>query len=169
MNWSWIDAVFGSILTLSVVVGCWRGLVFELMSLMGWLVAYGAALVFAPQSAPYLPVGQPGGALNALAAYGLFFLGALIIWGLIAKWVRWLIQATPLSVIDRALGGFFGFLRGALILLCVTTGVAFTPWARSPEWRTSPSAQWATEALLAIQPWLPAELSRFFPSGLNEG
>lgn len=154
---------------LSVGVGCWRGLVFELMSLLGWLVAYAAALVFAPYSAAFVPIGQPGGALNALAAYGVVFLGALLVWGLIAKLVRWLIHTTPLSVIDRALGGFFGFLRGALILLCVSTGVAFTPWARSPEWASSPSAQVLTEALIAIQPWLPAELSRFFPSSLNEG
>jgi membrane protein required for colicin V production len=168
LNWSWIDWVFAGLLVVSIGVGCMRGLVFEVMSLLGWLVAYGAALVFAPQWAPSLPIGQPGGPLNALAAFGLIFLGALIVWGLTAQVVRWLVHATPLSVIDRLLGGFFGLVRGALILLCVTTAVAFTPWADSPQWRAAPSARWASEALVVIKPWLPNELSRFFPSGLND-
>lgn len=168
MVWSWIDAVFGGVLLLSVVVGCMRGFVFEVMSLLGWLVAYGAALVFAPQWAPLLPVGRPGGALNALAGFGLIFLVVLVAWGLAAQVVRWLIRATPLSMLDRLLGGFFGLWRGALILLCLVTVVSFTPWAGSTQWRASPSARWVSTALITIRPWLPPELSRFFPSSLNE-
>ncbi len=161
MTWSWVDAVFGGILLLSVLVGCWRGLVFELMSLVGWLVAYFAALVFAPRWATGLPIGIPGGTLNALVAYGLIFLGALIVWGLIAKLMRWLIHATPLSVIDRVLGGSFGFLRGAVVLLGLTTGVLLTPWAKSHEWRTSWGAEFATEVLHEIQPWLFPKIAFF--------
>ncbi|MES2889337.1 MAG: CvpA family protein [Pseudomonadota bacterium] len=164
MNWGWVDAVFGSILLLSVVVGCMRGLVFEVMSLAGWVVAYAVAVWFAPQWAPSLPIGRPGSAVNTLAAYSAVFLGVLIVWGLTATMLRWLIHATPLSVIDRLFGGFFGLLRGALILLCVTTAVAFLPWSQSATWRTSPSAQWLNEALLTLRPWLPIEMSRFMSS-----
>lgn len=168
MVWSWIDAVFAGVLLLSVVVGCMRGIVFEVMSLLGWLVAYGVALVFAPQWAPLLPVGRVGGPLNALAAFGLVFLVVLVAWGLAAQVVRWLIRATPLSAIDRLLGGLFGLLRGALILLCLTTAVSFTPWVASAQWRSSSGARWVSQGLITIRPWMPPELSRFFPSSLNE-
>lgn len=161
MTWSWVDAVFAGILVISVLVGCWRGLVFELMSLVGWLVAYFAALLLAPRWASLVPLGLPGGTLNTLLTYGLIFLGALIVWGLIAKGVRWIIHATPLSVIDRALGASFGFLRGAVVLLGLTTGVMLTPWAQSLEWQTSRGAGFATEVLLAIQPWLFPEIPFF--------
>lgn len=161
MTWSWVDAVLGCILLLSVLVGLWRGLVFELMSLLGWLVAYFAALAFAPSWATWLPIGRPGGTLNALMAYGLIFLGVLIVWGLTAQLVRWLIHATPLSVIDRALGGTFGFLRGAVVLLGLTTGVMLTPWAQSHEWQASKGAALSTEVLLAIRPWLLPEIAFF--------
>lgn len=163
MNWGWVDAVFASILLLSVAVGCLRGLVFEVMSLAGWLVAYAVAVWFAPQWAPSLPIGRPGSAVNILAAYGAVFVGVLIAWGLMATLLRWLIHATPLSVIDRLFGGFFGLVRGVLILLCVTMGVAFLPWSQSTTWRSSPSAQWASEALQTLRPWLPIELARFPP------
>ena len=41
-----MDIAMAVLLALSVVVGLWRGLLFELMSLVGWLVAYVAALAF---------------------------------------------------------------------------------------------------------------------------
>ncbi|MCC7151784.1 MAG: CvpA family protein, partial [Rubrivivax sp.] len=37
---SGIDWALLAVLVLSVVVGLWRGLVFELMSLAGWVVAW---------------------------------------------------------------------------------------------------------------------------------
>lgn len=169
MDWSWVDAIFGGILLLSVIVGLVRGLVYELMSLAGWLVAYVVALWGAPRWASSLPVGQPGSALNVAAALLLTFLAVLIVWGLIARLVRWLVHATPLSLVDRSLGACFGLVRGGVILLCVVTAVSFTPWAKSGQWRSAPSVQWVSEALLHLKPWLPSSLNRFLPSSLNEG
>ena len=40
---SWVDGMLLAVLVVSVVVGLWRGLVFELMSLVGWVAAYVAA------------------------------------------------------------------------------------------------------------------------------
>ena len=39
----WVDGVLLAVLVVSLLVGLWRGLVFELMSLLGWVVAYVAA------------------------------------------------------------------------------------------------------------------------------
>ncbi len=169
MGWSWVDAIFGGILLLSVVVGMVRGLVFEVMSLLGWVVAYVVALWGAPQWASRLPIGHPGSALNVAAALLLTFLAVLIVWGLIARLVRWLVHATPLSLIDRSLGAFFGLVRGGIILLCVVTAVSFTPWSQSRQWRSAPSVHWVSEALVQLKPWLPSYLNRFLPSSLNEG
>ena len=161
MEWSWVDAVLGSILLLSVVVGFVRGLVFEMMSLLGWVVAYFGALWLAPQWASWLPIGQPGSSANVAAALVISFVAVLIVWGLISRLVRWLVHATPLSLIDRSLGAFFGLLRGALIVLCVVTVVSFTPLAKADRWHSSQGVLWASEALALIKPWLPADLSRF--------
>ena len=123
----WVDWSLVAVLALSIAVGLWRGLVFELLSLVGWVAAYVAAQVFAATVAPMLPIGTPGGALNQGAAFALVFVAALIVWALASRLLRLLIHATPLQLIDRVLGGGFGLLRGAVLLLAVATVVSLTP------------------------------------------
>ena len=78
----WVDWTLLAVLAVSVVVGLWRGLVFELMSLVGWVVAYVAAQLYSPLVAVHLPIGLPGSALNLGAGFALTFFGVLIGWAL---------------------------------------------------------------------------------------
>jgi membrane protein required for colicin V production len=160
----WVDLTLLAVLVLSVVVGLWRGLVFELMSLVGWVVAYIAAQGWSPLLAPHLPVGLPGSALQQGAAFALTFLAALIAWAILARGVRLLVHATPLTFIDRVLGAGFGLLRGAVLLLVVSTVVAFTPAARSQSWQDSLGAAWLGAALQGLRPVLPDDVSRHLPA-----
>ncbi|MBL8349570.1 MAG: CvpA family protein [Burkholderiaceae bacterium] len=160
----WVDLTLLAVLAVSVVVGLWRGLVFELMALAGWLVAYVAAQVAAPQVAPSLPVGEPGSALPQGAAFALTFLGVLIGWAILARLLRLLVHATPLTLIDRVLGAGFGLLRGAVLLLAVSTVVALTPAARSQPWQDSVGAAWLGAALQGIKPVLPDDVARHLPA-----
>ncbi len=159
----WVDWALLSVLALSVLVGLWRGLVFELMSLVGWVVAYVLAQMFSPQLAVYLPVGAPGTALHQGLAFVLSFVCVLIAWSLLAKLVRMGLHATPLTLIDRLLGAVFGLLRGSALLLVLATIVAFTPVLRSPPWQASQGAAWLGQVLLGLKPLLPAEMARHFP------
>jgi membrane protein required for colicin V production len=159
----WVDWLLLAVLVASVVVGLWRGLVFEVLSLLGWVVAYVVAQMATPSLAPQLPIGVPGSALNHAATFGLVFLGVLIVWALLSRLVRLLIHATPLSLVDRTLGAGFGLLRGAVLLLTVATVVALTPAARSPAWVDSRGAAWLNGLLRDIKPVLPAELAQRLP------
>ena len=159
----WVDLTLLAVLALSVVVGLWRGLVFELMSLAGWLVAYVAAQVWSPQVAVALPVGEPGSALQQGAGFALTFLGVLIAWMVLARLLRLMVHATPLTLIDRMLGAGFGLLRGAVLLLAVSTVVAFTPAARSQPWQDSVGAAWLGAALQGLKPVLPDDVARHLP------
>jgi membrane protein required for colicin V production len=159
----WVDWSLLSVLAFSVLVGLWRGLVFELMSLVGWVVAYVVAQIFSPQAAVYLPIGAPGTALHQGLAFVLTFVGMLIAWSLLAKLVRMGLHATPLTLIDRLLGAGFGLLRGSALLLVLATIVAFTPVLRSPPWQASQGAAWLGQVLLWLKPLLPAEMARHLP------
>ncbi len=152
------------LLGLSVLIGVWRGLIFELMSLAGWVVAYVVAMAFAAQVGPMLPIGEPGSALNHAAAVLLTFMGALIVWSLLARLVRMLIAATPLTVADRLLGAGFGFVRGLVLLMVLATVVSMTPAAQSPWWQQSRGAQWLSVAIQGVRPLLPAEIARWLPA-----
>ena len=161
---SWVDWTFLAVAVLSVGVGLWRGLVFELMMLAGWVVAYFGAAWAAPHLAPWLPIGAPGSALNHSAAVLAGFLAVLIAWTLLARVVRWLIAITPLTVPDRLFGGFFGLARVLLLGLLVATVVELTPAAQAPAWRTSHAAQALGVLLHGLKPVLPPELGRWLPA-----
>jgi membrane protein required for colicin V production len=163
-TFGWVDWTLLAVLALSVVVGLWRGLVFELMSLVGWVVAYVAAQLYSLQVAPHLPIGLPGSALNLGAGFAVTFVGVLIGWTLLARLVRLLLHATPLTLIDRTLGAAFGLVRGGVLLLALATLVAFTPAARSQPWQDSQGAAWLRVALQGIKPVLPVEVARHLPA-----
>jgi len=160
---AWVDLVFIGILVLSAIVGLMRGLVFEVLSLVGWLVAYFAAQWLSADVAPHLPVGRPGSAVNLGVAFAATFIGVLIVWSILARLVRLLIHATPLSLVDRALGASFGLARGLLVLLVITTIVMFTSFAKSPAWRESRGAAWSSDALQGIKPMLPPQIAEHLP------
>lgn len=159
----WVDWMLLFVVLLSLVVGLWRGLVFEVLSLLGWVAAYVAAQAFAPQVAPYLPVGEAGSGIQAAAAFAVTFIGAMIVWMIAARLVRMLIHLTPLTVFDRVLGAGFGLLRGVLVLLVVATVVAMTPAVRAPAWQGSTGAAWLSVMLDGLKPVLPPEVGRHLP------
>jgi membrane protein required for colicin V production len=160
----WVDWALAAMLALSIAVGLWRGLVFEVMSLVGWVAAYIAAQVFASAAAPMLPIGTPGGGLNQGAAFALVFVVALLAWALASRLLRMVIHATPLQLVDRVLGGGFGLLRGAVLLLAVATVVSLTPVARAPAWQHSQGAAWLGVLLQGLKPVLPESLAQHLPS-----
>jgi membrane protein required for colicin V production len=158
----WVDWVLLTVLLGSVVVGIARGFVFECMSLAGWVVAWFGAQWAAPELAAVLAplmgrLGEPGSAAPHAAAFALAFVGVLLLWSLLARAVKLLLHATPLSAADRLLGGGFGVLRGAVLLLALATVVTLTPAAQSQAWRVSQGARWLGLSLQALKPLLPEQ------------
>ncbi|MES2960682.1 MAG: CvpA family protein [Pseudomonadota bacterium] len=160
----WVDWALLAVLALSIAVGLWRGLLFEVLSLVGWVAAYVAAQAFASSVAPMLPIGAPDSALNQGAAFALVFVLALIAWAIASRLLRLVIHATPLQAIDRFLGAGFGLMRGAVLLLAVATVVSLTPAARSAAWQDSQGAAWLGAMLQGLKPVLPESLAQHLPA-----
>ena len=158
-----VDWVMLGVLTVSALLGVWRGLLLEVAMLVGWVVAYFVAQWFAADVAPHLPVGTPGSGTNRAAAFAVVFLLTIIFWGLLVKLARKLLHATPVSVIDRIGGGAFGVLRGSVVLLAAATLVALTPATQSPLWESSVGARWTMVAIDLIKPLLPSDLRQWLP------
>jgi membrane protein required for colicin V production len=159
VNLGWVDIGMLAVLLMSVVIGAVRGFVFELLSLAGWVAAWIAAQWFGAELAQHLPIGVPGSPLNLGLGYALTFIGALVLWTLAAKFIRMLIHATPLSLIDRVLGAAFGLVRGGVLLLLVTLAIGLTPFEKSPAWRQSQGAVWLNAVLQAIKPLWPGPVT----------
>lgn len=151
--WSWVDWSLLAVLAVSVVVGISRGFVFECLALAGWVVAWFAAQWLAPEIVPLLPL-VPGASAQHGAALALAFVATLLAWGLLARLVRLLLHATPLSLPDRLLGGLFGALRGGALLLALAAVLAWTPAAQSPLWKSAHGAHLLDAGLRLLAPWL---------------
>ena len=160
----WVDALMLGVLAASVLIGMWRGLVFELLSLAGWLVAYAASQYLAPRVAVHIPVGSDGSDLRAAASIVVCFLAVLLAWALLARLVRALLHTTALQLPDRLMGGAFGALRALVLLLVVATVVSMTPLADSQAWEASAGRPWLERMLQGLRPLLPAEIVRRLPS-----
>lgn len=157
----WVDIGLMLFMALSITVGLMRGVVFEILSLAGWVVAYIAAQVLTPLVLPYTSIGQPGSALNHAVAFASVFLVSLVLWGLGARLVRAMVRATPLSSLDRLLGAAFGVVRGLLVLLLLALVLGFTPVAKWPSVQRSAGVAWLNAVVKEIMPWLPIEVTQY--------
>lgn len=160
---SWVDIALLAMFVISVLLGVWRGLVFEVMTIAGWLVAYVAAPFVAPWIITLLPAEKLGPTLLQALGLVLGFLLVLLIWGLGAKLIRALIHATPLSIIDRMGGAAFGVVRAVLLGLLVAVLVGMTPAVDSQPWTDSQLAPWLQGALTQVRPLLPDSLHDYIP------
>jgi membrane protein required for colicin V production len=163
----WVDWTLLAVLLVSVILGLVRGFVLEAMGLLGWVVAWFSAQWAAPVLAPHiaaLGVGEAGDALPHAAGFLVVFVLALVIWMLFARLLKAIVHATPLSVPDRILGGGFGVLRGAVLLLALAMVVALTPAAQSQAWRSSQGARWLGLSLQALKPLLPEPARQLMPA-----
>lgn len=159
----WVDWTLFAMIAVSVLVGLWRGLVFEVLAVLGWLAAYFAAQWFAPDLAPHLPIGAAGSALNHAAAFAVVFVLALVIWGVAARVVRMLVRAVPvISTADRLMGAAFGLVRAVVLLLVIATVVGLTPLAKAAAWQQSHVAAWTQDLLLGLKGVLPADFFERF-------
>ena len=153
----WLDTALLAVLIVSSVVGLWRGVVYELLSLAGWLVAWFCAQAWgADLAAAWLPSGWSP-AVTGLAGYALLFALTLAVWRVLVWLIQQLLHASPVAPVDRALGAGFGLLRGVVVVLALVMLVGMTPLAANPGWVHSTGVRWAYEGLALLAPILPGD------------
>lgn len=158
-----LDWVFLSVLLFSLLVGAWRGLVYELISLASWFAAFVLAQWFAPAVAGHLPMAGAGEPLRYAAAFVVVFVGSLFAGSLIAFVLKKLISAVGMSPADRALGALFGLVRGAVLLLAVVVVVGMTPLHTAGWWQDALGPRVGNVVLAGIKPVLPQEFGKYLP------
>ncbi|WP_367065723.1 CvpA family protein [Oryzisolibacter sp. LB2S] len=159
-----LDWIFLTVLAASLLIGAWRGLVFELFSLAGWVVAFFAAQWYADAAGAWLPMGQADAAWRHVAGFILVFVATVFAWGLLAWLAQKLVSAVGLRPADRALGALFGALRGLVLLLAVVLVVGWLQLQQAPWWQQSQAVPWLEAALKGLRPMLPAQLGQHLPA-----
>ena len=158
-----LDWIFVVVLLGSMLLGAWRGLVYEILSLLGWVVAFMVARTWAQAVAVWLPLDGWDMQLRYAAAFVLLIVGALFAWGVISWLSKQLIEAVGLRPVDRTLGALFGVLRGGLLLLVLALVIQYTPMNKALWWQESTLAPWLTTALSFVLPALPQDWGQYLP------
>jgi len=148
------------VLIASVVISTLRGLVKEILSLLGWIVAFVVANAYWATLAPMLPELLPGETARLIMAFVLLFLGVRILMGLLSLAIGALITATGLSLADRGLGGLFGLARGVVIVLAGVILCGMTDIPKQAFWQEALLSPIAETGARTVKPFLPAAMAQ---------
>jgi membrane protein required for colicin V production len=162
-----LDWIILAVLLLSLILGAWRGLVYEVLSVLGWIAAFIIAQLYAGAVGAILPMSGATDALRYAAGFVLTFIASAFAAGLFAWLAKKLIQTIGLRPVDRTLGAFFGLIRGGVILLAATTAVLMTPLKDADWWKQSSGAGVLSAVLRGIKPILPGEVGQYIQAETN--
>ncbi len=160
MNWA--DYLIIVIIALSVLMGLWRGLLREVISLTAWIAAFAIAFLFAEDGATYLTGHIATPSLRFAAAFAGLFLATLLLGSLIGFVASQLVERTGLTGADRILGVGFGLARGALVIAALVLVAGLTPLPQDPWWRQSQLLPHFQGTALWLRTLLPPELAANF-------
>ena len=155
------DWVLLGALLLSVLLGLWRGLVYEVLSVAGWVAAFVLAQAFADEAGAWLPMDGLSPPLRLATGFVLVFVAVAFAAGLGAWLVQKLVASVGLRPVDRVLGGAFGLVRGLVILLALALVVGMTQMQGAAWWRDSATAGVLSATLHELKPLLPEPVARY--------
>jgi membrane protein required for colicin V production len=158
-----VDWVLLAVLGLSLLLGLWRGIVQEVLSLVGWVAAFYVSQMYAPAAAAWLPMQGSSQMLRYAAGFVVVFVAVLVTTALVSWTVKKLLSAVGLGLLDRVLGSLFGLMRGVVILLAVTVFVGMTPMRDTEAWKQAQGTQWLQQFLHVLKPVLPADFGKYLP------
>lgn len=155
------DYVVIAVFAASLLLGMWRGVVGELVSLVAWALAFLAARQWGSE------VGQAlfAGAINELgwrviAGYVAVFVAVLVLMVLVRLALRGLLKALGLGLTDRLLGVLFGILRGLAIIFILVAVGGMTAAPKQKWWAEAHFSPPLETVVLAGKPWLPLEVAK---------
>ncbi len=157
------DWILLALLAASMLLGALRGLVYEVLSVMGWIAAFLLAQWFAPTVSEKLPMQGSGETLRFAAAFVLVFIASVFAAGLISALMKKLISAVGLRPVDRILGAIFGACRGLIWLWALSVGVHMTALHESEWWLESKGGPMLMTLLKGLRPMLPEKFGAFLP------
>lgn len=158
----WVDYLILGIVLVSAVIGIFRGFFREIISLVAWVLAFLVAIHFTEPVSHLLENSISTPSLRKAVTGTVLFVAVLLLGGIVGFLVGKLVSSSGLAGTDRAIGGVFGLVRGAALVIILMLLAALTPMPQDPWWRDSqiiphlePYATW-------VKGLLPAELSRHF-------
>jgi membrane protein required for colicin V production len=155
-----LDWALLCVLAASCLLGAWRGVIRETISVVAWALGFVLSAKYAVALAPMLPLTQWSDNWRYALAWLLIFIGVWLALSVMSFLAQRLVSLVGLGLLDRLLGAVFGLLRGAIALMALSVLVGLTPIKQSDAWVHSWVAQSADQGVQFFKPILPAQLER---------
>lgn len=133
----WVDYAILGLISISLVIGLFRGFVEEAFSLVLWIVAIWAGLTFSREFSVLLESVISLPSARIAAAFAALFFSVLIFGALINFVLRKLVRQTGLTGSDRFAGMIFGIVRGLVVVTVCIMLAGLTPLPEDAWWKES--------------------------------
>ena len=148
------------VVALSMLLGWWRGLVYEAVSLLTWVAAYFVARLFAPDLVDYVPASVGTLSARMAVAFSALFALTLAAGGVLAWGMNKLVKSSGLERLDGSLGTVFGLVRGGFVVLLLVLLGGMTTLPTTPAWRDALMSGALEEVAVQARGWLPEALAQ---------
>lgn len=140
---------------LSTAVGVSRGVVREILSIVGWVIGIVFALKFSTQCADMIPLESLGPAVRTIIAAIIICVLCVFAVGLLGTILRKMLEVARISAEDRVLGSVFGLLRGVLFVCAVVFLAGMTSAPTTQTWKQSLTIPLVENCIDLMMPLLP--------------
>lgn len=144
-----------TIIGLSVILSVMRGLIKEVLSILGWVAAFYVGRTYTNQLLPMMPADIPSESLRILAAFLVLFLATLLVSTLLAIAISAVFKKIGLGWLNRLLGALFGMFRGLLIVCILVFLAGLTELPKDPRWKNAMFSSPIEALVISMLPWLP--------------
>jgi len=149
-----------AIVGLSVIFSVMRGMIKEVLSILGWVAAFYVGRTYTSQLLPMMPVDIPSESLRILAAFLVLFLATLLLSTLLAIAISTVFKKVGLGWLDRLLGAFFGVFRGLLIICILVFLAGLTELPKDARWKNAMFSSPIEALVISMLPWLPEGIAK---------
>lgn len=159
-NLIWVDFIIIGIISISALIGLFRGLIKEAFSLGTWLVSIWVAINFSQAFSVYLVDYIDVPSARIAVAFVCLLILTLILGGMLSFLMSQIIDITGLTGTDRFAGFLFGIARGVVVMSMLILLAGLTPLPQDPWWVESTLIGPFQE----LSVWLRAQI----PEGISE-
>ena len=154
------DYIVLSIISLSVILSVMRGVVREVLAIVGLVAAFYVGVSYTNQLLPMMPVDIPNEALRVLAAFLVLFLATLLLATLLGIALSAIFKKAGLGWLNRLLGALFGVARGLLIVCVIVFLAGLTDIPKDPRWRNAMFSAPIEALVVNLLPWVPESIAK---------
>lgn len=155
-----LDIFILIIVLVSGLIALNRGLVKEVLSIIGWFLSVVAIVMLLPVVQPLVKHFAEGETVSMVVAAIFILIVFFVIWIIITSQIIDNIRSSKLSSLDRLLGLFFGIIRACILIILfnILIGWVLTPEEQPEVFKESKYFQMAGNFAEPLEKMLPKEL-----------